>query len=197
MPGVKGEPALNANAIGAASDQTAFMLRQFGVEFTNRKALDAVARSIVRAYIKADRAQPRNPDRVAPITKAIAALEPGQVQDFPEAAPQLFRNYMETARKLIGDPDARWHVFKVKGTDRMRVRRLPEGERPKRSPLDSPAAVFLASVPIGQEVTTNIFRTRQHLGANHKVMARRLLNCPTAEWTARTTTKGIRVKRTR
>ncbi len=189
-----GTPALRGSALVKAEAEAAYMLRQMGVH-KDGAIIAVLVRVIVKTYVKAAKEVVPARQRAGPLATAIAALKPGEWADFPEAAPQLFRNYFTTARKLLEEPDAAWLRRPQKGTGLVRITRLAPGERPAPDPRNNPAAVFLAAMNVGTAQTTQIFPTRQHMGSNVKTMARRILNDPAADWRARTTTKGIQVTR--
>lgn len=62
-------------------------------------------------------------------------------------------------------------------------------------PVTSPAAHFLAAIPLGESRLTAQHPQTYLMYANVKKSARRLLGDAGAKWTTRTTTVGIRVTR--
>jgi hypothetical protein len=79
------------------------------------------------------------------------------------------------------------------------IQRLRDGSLDEVDPYKiSPRAYALAELFVGEERTfppSQPFLNVQSISTSTKVMARRVLSDPDANWSARTTNKGIRVKR--
>lgn len=156
------------------------------------RVVDRLTDNVISAYFAAV-AKERFNQRIAPHTRAMAATKVGDVVTVEVAYASILRSAARTARDLMTNPKARWS-FLLLEPGHYRITRTPDGAPPRRDPWDNLAAVELARLHVGQSKTFNWPGTSS-LSSYRKVAARRLLNNKTADWTAKTTTHGIKVTR--
>lgn len=151
---------------------------------------DEIARETLRAFRSTD--AKRTGGQVGENSRAIAAMEVGDVLSFPPGPHQTARDWMLTARKLMGNAQAAWRYDSTAtGFD---VTRVPDGASTKRGPPRSRFTLFLAALKVGETRTFAGPRLRG-IESHNRQTARKLLGDPSASWIALNTNKGLRVTR--
>lgn len=144
-----------------------------------------ITREVIRAYLLEmkhlnSQGRFRNDHSIAPGTKALMALSPGQSDFFSGTSRSALYSRMDTARKLLANPRARWTIKQAEG-DQLEVLRLPDGATRQYNHTNKRAA-WLASIPVGQSeiLPPELFSTYPHPTTKHA--ARLMLNSPIADW---------------
>jgi hypothetical protein len=103
--------------------------------------------------------------------------------------------YMKTARSLMGNEMATWTCHSLSG-GLTEIKRIPDGAKPVRDPLNNPVARELASMTLGEsKISTTMRVQRNPLPHATRTRARQILKNDDAQWSVRCTTKGVRVTR--
>lgn len=160
---------------------------------------DVVA-AVVEAYIQAANdlgallPPIKRQRQVSSSTRTIAALSPGErAVVHGIVAGQLVRHYA-TARRILGNPDAMWSSA-TQPDQSVVVTRNEDGCN-LRDPRRNAKAMELAGMAVGQSRISATIVTAS-TGSVHlaKRQARRILGDPTAQWSVKATTRGMRVTR--
>ena len=195
MAGKPGALSLHPEGVSAAAKELGDILRRDLGYAPRDSILENAVKRVVRVYLPVSRTVSKKAhDRLHPGTRALMEMEVGDNRLFPATALQVFRCRMRTARRFMENPDARWSA-KAINTREVRVRRLPDGATPEADPWDTPRVVFLAKLVVGKPTLAPLYKNRQSMSHGTKMSARKLLGNPDAEWTAKTTPKGVVVTR--
>lgn len=160
------------------------------------RQVDALTAATIGAYLAVMTGERTANQRVAQSTRAMAHMAVGDTLDIRAASRSCLRANMKTARRLMTNPKASWALHET-DTGRIRVTRLADGSQPQRDPWSNLRAVQIARLHPQQSALCDAFPSVHALAMNTKVAARRLLDNPEANWSARTTSKGVRITRTR
>ena len=158
-----------------------------------------VTEAVLRAFIAAERMAFREDGRISETAKELAAMKVGDAILTGPCATQTIRGRMVTARTLMDNPDAMW-TSRTQSDGRIQVTRTTDGRRPVSGVAISPITLEIAAMAPGESkigVAIKAVGTVDSLGTNHKAKARRMLGQADADWTVRSTTKGVRVTRVR
>lgn len=137
-------------------------------------------------------------ERAITLATGLASLEVDETIRVPTREKGNFFDAKNRARVLLNDPTAKWTIRSVKGT--LEIRRVSFDFDPKKSHNRiGEGARILASLDVGENLLGDpeYFPGPWSLSTSRKWAARRLLGVSTAEWTSRSTTKGLRVTRIR
>lgn len=126
--------------------------------------------------------------RISHTTRALAAMEVGDVITLGPQAPQTARARMRTARLLMGVEDARWTLRTFPGGHT--AERLPNGAGPRRVPVFSGITQELISAEIGVPFASKCAKRPADVGTNHRAVARKVLQDSQAIWTTRKASNG-------
>lgn len=194
---MSGVPAriVNERAYAAAREAALAHLTAMRGYVPPERQLETLTRAVTEAYQAALTAERMTNQRIAPSTRAMAELAVGEVAMIDCAARVILHRNMKTARRLMSNPRARWAQHETT-TGVIRVTRMPDGSQPKRDPWANVRAVQLAAIHVGKARICSAFPTVHALCSNTKVAARRLLDNHEANWSARTTSHGVRITRT-
>lgn len=166
-----------------------------------RHAARALCASVVRSYlmVAGGLEGARMDYRIAPLSRALAALEVGAAMIAPAMPTQCVRGRMSTARKLMDNPAATWRSETLPD-GRIKVTRRDDGATTYARDLTKNAkAMEMAALKPGESVWSRTIATsrgRGQMGSNAKVAARKLLGAPRANWTVRTVGDRVRLTRT-
>lgn len=162
-----------------------------------RKVVEAVVRAYNVVAFDAANASRRD-HRLSPVTKRIMEMELGARILLPSMAMQDIRARMRTVRTLTGEPDRKWRMETQHDGKIMVTRIAPED--PQRIMPPESKAVELAGMKAGQEkigVHVKSVRGKGQVCSSTKVTARKLLDESHAQWTFRSTDRGVLIKRIR
>lgn len=159
---------------------------------------DDLARKLIQAYMHAkdeeDVLQTRNFSQTSWL---LADMLVGQGRFFYGSSLQLLRQRFPSARKIAKNPQMVWRCESTPSGEIL-VTRMQDGAPLKRDPLANPKVAELVSIPVGEKVvskTLTATRGAGSLGSNSKVMARRHLGQPDAQWEVSRTSKRIYITR--
>lgn len=171
-------------------------------ELTGRKIhryqVQKIAEDTIRAYqaVARDQERSRVSGFVSDETRKLAALEVGRHVIVVPQPFQSLRGRMATARKIMDNPDAKWKCETV--AEGIKITRTIDGARFWRDPTKNAKAVEMAEMKAGErKIAKTILTAKGHgqMGTNTKIAARKILDCPTADWSVKTTERGILLTR--
>ncbi len=148
----------------------------------------ATAHVAIVAYMKAAKQFDAKTRPYSPETRAMAAMKVGDVIQLTKSC----HKRREAARLLMGNPDASW-LISGDGAG-WRCERLKDGEV-GGTQITSPIVKTLAGLEVGESAQLGPQVQNFRLSSHYKAMARRLGAIPDADWSQRTTIKGVRVTR--
>lgn len=96
----------------------------------------------------------------------------------------------------MDNPDAKWKCETV--AEGIKITRTIDGARFWRDPTKNAKAVEMAEMKAGErKIAKTILTAKGHgqMGTNTKIAARKILDCPTADWSVKTTERGILLTR--
>lgn len=110
--------------------------------------------------------------------------------------PSTWRSRMTTARRRMNNPDAKWQILTY--DDHYIIMRLPDGVKPSRDPRGNKYARFLADMALGEtKFGGELFKDTHDLVLSRKILARKLLGQPHANWKSWSIPGGVNIKRIR
>lgn len=123
-------------------------------------------------------------------TAKLIAMNVGDVITLPATTNGALTNARKTARKHLNAPDARWHAMaQPDGT--VRVERRPDGSAHEFGLPRNPIVDQLAAMNVNGRITVTTRLTN-----NFKILARRKMNQPEAQWRTEALANGkFRVRR--
>lgn len=135
--------------------------------------------------------------RVLTLPVGMASLEIGEYLLLSTCLNDTFTQAKTSARRILRDPLAKWS-YRTTPLGVIIAREASDWSAISTEARAGEIARFLAGMVVGESVLAPPHidvRTRR--GIPSKGAARKLLRDPRAEWTARTTNKGVRVTRVR
>ena len=164
------------------------------------KCPEHVAREALRSYFELlEHEAITRPQRWSVTTRALAAMRVGEIRHFQGKGTHVLRQRCAYARRLMENPRARWSMESIADNE-VRVTRRPDGDTRERDETKNPVVCELLTLAPGESLLSAWVTSGRGAGAlttYHKVMARRRLGEPNAQWAARVTSKGVRITRTR
>lgn len=159
---------------------------------------ESLARDMLTRYFNARDQEDLQTRNFSQTSWRIANLQVGESAVFISSSLQLLRQRFPSARKIAGNSSM---VFRCETLSRgIKVVRLPDGSPLKRDPLANPKVRELVSLEVGQKLESKAITSTRgagYLGSNSKVMARRYLKSPEAQWTVYREGDKIIVERTK
>lgn len=158
------------------------------------------AREAIRSYLElVEHTALVSPGRWGKVTRALAAMRVGEVRHFQGKGTHVLRQRLASARRLMENPRARWSMESLADNE-VRVTRRPDGDTLERDETRNPVVCELLALAPGENLLSahvTAGRGAGSLTTFHRVMARRRLGEPNAQWAARATSRGVRITRTR
>lgn len=167
------------------------------VHLLGDKLLDILIRKTIVEYLDQSKDAKLYKRNYAKATHQLAEMKIGEVIEVDAQPLQSIRQRMVSARQIMNNPDAIWNTERnglkvtiVRNEDNAQVRYFDPGKNPK-------VAEMVRMKPGDSIISAAQTSTRGagQMGSNSKIMARRYLHDPEADWTVRMTTKGIRLTR--
>ena len=155
---------------------------------------EAATRAVLQAYVPVLLKERTTSGRVSVVTRQLAAMEVGQVIRLRGASSSQTHAKMRSARLLMENPQAAWRTDS-QSDGWLRVQRLPDGLK-RTTAVTSHVTTTISKLPVNGSYLFDHMTKRSCFASGYKQVARRLMNDPHAQWSAKTTTKGVRVTRT-
>jgi hypothetical protein len=151
---------------------------------------DVVSR-VVEAYQAVK--PPEAPSRLCPGVRRVMAMAVGEEQLFEGVTAATVQRYAYSARRKLGNPEARWAVRTV--AEGARATRIEDGSM--RTPRRNPLAEEMITLKVGEKMKSRVRHTRVpgSIGAAAIAAARRMLGNPKADWAFRTSPNGVLITR--
>lgn len=187
-------------AVHEATSSLIPALEELTVRTIHRYQAKKIAEDTIRAYfsVAKDQEATRVDGRISKESRELSALEVGRSITVKPQPFQSLRGRMATARKLMDNEEARWKCETV--PEGIKVTRTIDGQSYHRDPMKNKKAVELSEMKVGERrIAKQILTTRGkgQMGTNTKIAARKILDCPTADWTVCTDPRGVLITRTR
>jgi hypothetical protein len=137
--------------------------------------------------------------RLKATTYDIMALAVGEEIEVEASCKANLHGQFKTIRRKLNEPDRKWRVEQVR-PGVWRVERRPDGAwNLQKSAYRNPKAVFLAALTVGGAARTypGLAKCHQILNCHTKSKARTLTGDVTADWSGKTTSQGVTIRRTK